>query len=160
MNRLDLALRVRWLASPRRPEALVRDVLYAFRTFRRAPFAALTIVLTVALGLGLVTLVFGVYSKFFLHVDAVWKPGELYGVDRPAHAGSEAWLPFTRPEEIEARHNVHARNAGKMGLREEVFLTEGPASPDALSEIAQTFFVWNEDVRQYFGHTLVSGSAA
>lgn len=32
----------------------VRDVLYAFRTFRRAPLAALTIVTTVALGLGLV----------------------------------------------------------------------------------------------------------
>jgi len=61
--------------------------------------------------------------------------------------------------EIEARHDVHARNAGKMGLREKVFLTDGPVSSDALSEIAQTFFVWNEDVQQYFGHTLVSGSA-
>lgn len=33
---------------------LARDVLYAFRTFRRAPLAAFTIVATVALGLGLV----------------------------------------------------------------------------------------------------------
>ena len=34
---------------------LTRDILYAFRTFRRAPLAALTIVATVALGLGLIT---------------------------------------------------------------------------------------------------------
>ncbi len=35
-------------------DGCVRDILYAFRTFRRAPLAALTIVTTVALGLGLV----------------------------------------------------------------------------------------------------------
>jgi len=37
---------------------LARDILYALRTFRRAPLAALTIIATVALGLGLVTAVF------------------------------------------------------------------------------------------------------
>ena len=41
---------------------LARDILYALRTFRRAPLAALTIVATVALGLGLVAAVFTVYS--------------------------------------------------------------------------------------------------
>src|SRR5918995_1633691 len=53
---------------------LTRDVLYAFRTFRRAPLAALTIVATVALGLGLVTAVFAVYGIFMLRVDAVRNP--------------------------------------------------------------------------------------
>ena len=33
---------------------LARDILYAFRTFRRAPLTAITIVATVALGLGLI----------------------------------------------------------------------------------------------------------
>jgi hypothetical protein len=33
-------------------EPVVRDILYAFRTFRHAPLAALTIVATVAVGLG------------------------------------------------------------------------------------------------------------
>src|SRR5689334_12994552 len=32
----------------------IADVLYAFRTFRRAPLAALTIVVTIAIGLGVV----------------------------------------------------------------------------------------------------------
>ena len=54
---------------------LARDILYAFRTFRRAPLAALTIVATVALGLGLITVVFTVYNTFFLRVDPVQTPG-------------------------------------------------------------------------------------
>src|SRR6187200_93154 len=39
-------------------EAITRDLMYAVRTWRRAPMAAITIVLTVALGLGLVTIAF------------------------------------------------------------------------------------------------------
>src|SRR5919106_498853 len=59
---------------------LTRDVLYAFRTFRRAPLAALTIVATVALGLGLVAVVFTVYNFLMLRVDAVQDPRELVAV--------------------------------------------------------------------------------
>ena len=55
-------------------DALARDILYAFRTFRRAPLAALTIVATVALGLGLVSVVFAVYNTIFLRADAVREP--------------------------------------------------------------------------------------
>src|SRR5688500_3835700 len=59
---------------------LVRDILYACRTFRRAPLAALTIVATVALGLGLVAVVFTVYNILFLRADAVRCPDVLYAV--------------------------------------------------------------------------------
>src|SRR5262245_17944729 len=69
-------------------DALVRDVSYAFRTFRRAPLAALTIVATVALGLGLVAAVFTFFSFFYLRVDAVHNPGELYEVERPTSPGA------------------------------------------------------------------------
>jgi putative ABC transport system permease protein len=55
-------------------DALVRDVSYAFRTVRRAPLTSLTIVATIALGLGLVAAVFTFYNAFFLRVDAVHKP--------------------------------------------------------------------------------------
>ena len=61
---------------------LARDILYAFRTFRRAPLAAITIVATVALGLGLITVVFTIYNIFFLRVDAVRNPHELFAVER------------------------------------------------------------------------------
>ena len=56
-------------------DALARDVLCAFRTCGRAPPAALTIVATVALGLGLVSVVFTVYNTIFLRADASSSPG-------------------------------------------------------------------------------------
>jgi predicted permease len=77
---------------------LVRDIAYAFRTFRRAPLAVLTIVVTLALGLGLLAAVFTLYSAFYLHVDAVQDPGELFAVIRPTHPGARSWEPFTRAD--------------------------------------------------------------
>ncbi len=77
---------------------LARDVLYAFRTFRRAPLVALTIVATVALGLGVVTVAFTFYNFGFLRVDAVRSPGELFAVERPTAPGAETLLRFTRRE--------------------------------------------------------------
>jgi predicted permease len=79
-------------------DAVVRDIRYAFRALRRAPLAAFTIIATVALGLGLVTVVFVIYNFFFLRVDAVRSPGELFLVDRPTRPDADSWLPFTRPE--------------------------------------------------------------
>ena len=77
---------------------LIRDVLYACRTFRRAPLAALTIVATVALGLGLVTAVFAIYGIFALRVDAVRNPGELFTVamERSIPPDPDSGGPFTR----------------------------------------------------------------
>src|SRR5688572_14961803 len=82
-------------------DTLVRDVSYAVRTFRRAPLAALTIVTTIALGLGLVAAVFTLYSYFFLRIDAVQNPGELFAVKRLTRPGDDSSMPFTR-EEYEA----------------------------------------------------------
>ena len=77
---------------------VARDVLYALRTFRRAPLVALTIVATVALGLGLVTVVFTFYNFGFLRVDAVRSPGELFAVERPTSPGAESSRRFSRRE--------------------------------------------------------------
>jgi predicted permease len=76
---------------------LARDVLYAFRTFRRAPLAAFTIVATVALGLGLVAAVFTFFNAF-LRVDAAQNPGELFVVVWPTGPGADSSAPFTRAE--------------------------------------------------------------
>ena len=75
----------------------VRDILYAFRTFRRAPLAALTIVTTVALGLGLVAVVFTFFNIFMFRVDAVRNPGELFAVERPRDPDGNS-VPFTLPQ--------------------------------------------------------------
>src|ERR1700741_3304553 len=59
---------------------VARDILYAFRTFRRAPPGAVTLAGTGGLGLGLVAVVFTVYNVLLLRVDAVERPGELFAV--------------------------------------------------------------------------------
>ena len=77
---------------------MARDILYAFRTFRRAPLAAVTIVATVGLGLGLISVVFTVYNTIFLRADAVRSPDELFAVERRTGPGADVSLPFTWPE--------------------------------------------------------------
>ena len=79
-------------------DALARDVAYAWRTFRRAPLAAATIVGTVALGLGLVTVVFTLFNFSFLRVDAVRNAHELYSVQEPERSGGESQRPLTRAD--------------------------------------------------------------
>ena len=78
-------------------DGCVRDIQYAFRTFRRAPLVALTIVITVALGLGLVAVVFTIFNVFAFRVDAVRNPGELFAVERPQTSDAER-VRFTRPQ--------------------------------------------------------------
>ena len=68
---------------------LVRDVLYACRSFRRAPLVALTIVTTVGLGLGLVAVVFTLLNGMLFRVDEVRNPHELFAVERQRSANAE-----------------------------------------------------------------------
>jgi predicted permease len=84
-------------------DALARDIVYAFRTFGRAPLAALTIVATVGLGLGMVSVVFSLYSTIYLRTDAVRNPDELFSVKWSTGPGESASLPFTRHEYEEMR---------------------------------------------------------
>ena len=75
----------------------VHDVLYAFRMFGRAPLVGATIVLTVALGLGLITVLFTVFNVFVFRVDTVPDLHELFAVERPPLANHER-PRFTRPQ--------------------------------------------------------------
>jgi predicted permease len=78
-------------------DGVVRDVRYAFRSFRRAPLAALTIVATVGLGLGLVAVVFTILNAYIFRVDEVRNPYELFAVERQQAANAEPET-FTRQE--------------------------------------------------------------
>ena len=73
----------------------MRDLRYAFRSFARAPLAALTIVATVGLGLGLVAVVFTILNAYVFRVDEVRSPSELFAVERRQSATAEP-EPFTR----------------------------------------------------------------
>ena len=76
---------------------LMRDVRYAIRSFRRAPLVALTIVATVGVGLGLVTVVFTILNAFVFRVDEVRNPHELFAVKRERPGASEPG-GFTRAQ--------------------------------------------------------------
>ena len=78
-------------------DSVVRDVRYACRTFRRAPAVALTIVTTVGLGLGLVTVVFTILNAFVLRADDVRNPHELFAVERRGSVNAEPGS-FTRAQ--------------------------------------------------------------
>ena len=96
-----------------------RDVAYAFRAFRRAPLVVITIVATVALGLGLVAVVFTFFHAF-LRADAVSNPGELFDVVRPTAPGADSSVPFTRAEYDALRRetSVFADVAASAGSKE------------------------------------------
>jgi len=76
---------------------LTRDVRYACRTLLRAPLAAATIVVTVALGLGLVAAVFTLLSSMLFRADEVLRPDEIFGVERQRSAIAEPET-FTRAQ--------------------------------------------------------------
>ena len=74
-------------------ENTIRDVQYAVRTFVKNPLASFTIVTTVALGLGVVAMVFTVFNTMVFRVDNVPDIDEMYEVVRPGDNGGQ----LTRP---------------------------------------------------------------
>jgi predicted permease len=71
-------------------DASLRDVRDALRSVRRAPLVAVTIVATIALGLGLAAAAFTLFNAIVLRVDAVRDPGALFAVEKTRSAGSAA----------------------------------------------------------------------
>ncbi len=73
-------------------EQVVQDLRYAARGLRQSlPFTA-TVVLTLAIGLGLVTVVFAVFNAYFLRPFAVQDPFSLYSVSwRSQEAGGSTF---------------------------------------------------------------------
>jgi predicted permease len=59
-------------------EQLIQDTRYALRGFRRAPRFALTVVLTIGLGLGLVTSAFTIFDAYVLRLFEVRDPRSLF----------------------------------------------------------------------------------
>jgi predicted permease len=90
-------------------DGTIGDLQYALRTFRRAPLAALTIVVTVAIGLGLVAVLFTVLNVLLFRTDAVPDITEIYAVECPQQANGDL-SKFTRQrfEALRSETNVFA----------------------------------------------------
>ena len=101
-------------------ETLARDVAFALRTLRRAPLVALTVVSTIALGLGVVAVAFTFFNAFFFRVDAVRNPDELFAVERPERPGSRSEIPFT-PAGVRGASPRNGRVHGRRGRPSERF---------------------------------------
>ena len=84
----------------------IRDVQYALRTFAKAPLAAFTIVVTVAIGLGVVAVLFTVLNTLIFHVDQVPDISEMYTVERTQLANGDGSL-LTRPMFEAMRADTH-----------------------------------------------------
>jgi predicted permease len=76
-------------------EHVTQDVRYAVRSFRATPLVALTIMATVGLGLGLVTVVFTLLNAIIFRADEVRNPHELFAVERHSTVNEEPEY-FTR----------------------------------------------------------------
>jgi predicted permease len=73
-------------------EQFARDIGYAWRGLRRSPAFAATTVLTLAVGLGIVTVVFAAFSAYVLRPFAVRDPYSLYLLSwRAQEAGGRQW---------------------------------------------------------------------
>src|SRR5258708_20572251 len=114
-------------------ETIGQDILYAIRGFRRSPTFVLTVVATIALGLGLNTTLFTILNAYFFRTVSVHDPHSLYEflwTDRAGGRHSFTWQEYQE------------------------FLEENPAFSDAL---AYRSVFTRLDGRNILGHS-VSGN--
>src|SRR5688500_18630629 len=74
----------------------ISDVQYALRTVVKAPLTAITIVVTVAIGLGMVAVLFTVLNTLVFRFDNVPDVNQMYELQGPPLASGDQ-APLTRP---------------------------------------------------------------
>src|SRR3954451_4360322 len=102
----------------------IRDVQYALRAFARAPLAAFTIVVTVAIGLGLVAVLFTVLNTLIFRVDQVPDISAMYAVQRTQLSNGAGSL-LTRPMFEAMRADTHVFTDAYATVPEVVLYVDG-----------------------------------
>ena len=82
----------------------------------------------------------------------------IYLPERESFEHFDGALRVYTVEELSRRHDLHVRNAGKLGYRQKVFRADEAIPQEAFSAVTQAFFVWNYDIQTYLAETLVSSS--
>lgn len=93
-------------------EQLLQDVRYAWRGMRKSPSFVLTAVLTLAIGIGLLTIAFTVFNAYVLRPFAVRHPEELHQIiwhAKDAGGGGFRWRDY---EDLRARTDVFSAVIG------------------------------------------------
>src|SRR5258708_38764740 len=78
-------------------ETIGQDILYAIRGFRRSPTFVVTVVATLALGLGLNTTLFTIFNAYFFRTLSVHDPHSLFEflwTDRAGERHSFSWPEY------------------------------------------------------------------
>jgi predicted permease len=86
-------------------ETLRQDIRYALRSFRRAPTFAITVIATIALGLGANAAVFTLFNAYLLRPLEVRDPYSLYGFTWRTQNGR--FHSFTRAEYEQLKRDNH-----------------------------------------------------
>src|SRR5579871_3962488 len=108
-------------------ETLFQDVRYALRGFRRTPLFAITVIATIALGLGINTAVFTIFNAYVLRPISVRDPSSLFELDWKNRGG---WFSPTAGQyeqirqenpalsETYAARNLELRVTGRVSFGE------------------------------------------
>src|SRR5262245_4481465 len=115
----------------------IGDLRYALRTFRRAPLAALTIVVTVAIGLGVVAVLFTVLNVLLFRTDSVPGVTEIYAVERPPQANGDL-SKFTRQQFEALRSETNVFTEAYAALNGVVLRVDGRVM--AVNLVSASFF--------------------
>jgi predicted permease len=81
---------------------MLRDLRYALRTLRSAPVFALSVVLTLGIGLGLNTTLFTLFNAYVLHPFAVKDPYSLYRFGWETTRASRSGLSWEQVQDLRA----------------------------------------------------------
>jgi predicted permease len=155
-------------------ETMIYDIRYALRGFRRTPLFTLTVVATIALGLGWNTAVFTIFNACVLRPVAVHDPYSLYQfwwIDRMG-ASPLTWSQFQELQEehpaltdVAAFHGLFARMDGRFArgmlvdgeyfpmlavnaIRGRAILPEDTRAPGSQPVAVLSYRIWQER----FGH--------
>jgi predicted permease len=87
-------------------ERLGQDTRYAWRSFRRAPAFSATVVLTIALALGLNTTAFTIFDAYVLRPIAVRDPASLFQLNWIDRGGGRHAFTWTDYEALRIEHSA------------------------------------------------------
>ena len=91
-----------------RMESLLRDLRYGARTLLKTPGFTLIIVITLALGIGVNTVILSTVNGFLLRGLAVEKPAELMSVFWGKKSDPQVWDAFSHPNYIDTRNRTRS----------------------------------------------------
>jgi hypothetical protein len=89
-------------------ETFIQDLRYGARTLLRAPGFTLIIVITLALGIGVNTVILSTMNGFLLRGLAVEKPAELFSAFWGKKSDPQVWEGFSYPNYIDVRNRAQS----------------------------------------------------